>query len=131
VLELEEREGVLAAAVVAEYRSAVAGEPGDGSNTLVGFTSRASRSAILLSRKQLLSRAACSRSWKRLTSWVSSRIRCFNVVFSDQTLNAVLGQVGFQVADFADEFTDCAALREDFVVGRLETVFGVERAFTP
>jgi len=79
----------------------------------------------------LLSRAACSRSWKRLTSWVSSRIRCFNVVFSDQTLNAVLGQVGFQVADFADEFTDCAALREDFVVGRLETVFGVERAFTP
>jgi len=52
-------------------------------------------------------------------------------VLGDQTPNAVLGQVGFQVADFADEFTDCAALREDFVVGRLETVFGVERAFTP
>ena len=52
-------------------------------------------------------------------------------VLGDQSLNSILGYVSFQIADFADQFSDGVALREDFVVGGLETIFGVECAFTP
>ena len=52
-------------------------------------------------------------------------------VLGGDALDRVLGPLGFQVADLAEEFADAGALGEDLGVGGLERVLGVECAFPP
>jgi len=52
-------------------------------------------------------------------------------VLGGDPLDGVLGPLGLQVADLAEEFADAGALGADLGVGGLEGVFGVECAFPP
>ncbi len=85
-----------------------------------------------LSRNRLLSRAPARRSPRRRLSWVSWRTCARRaVVLGDGPRDAVLGQVGLQVADAAEQLADPAALGGDLAVCPLELALGVERAFPP
>ena len=52
-------------------------------------------------------------------------------VLGDQALDGVGGQVEFQVADLAEQFTDALALGLDLGDGLLQSVLGVECPFPP
>jgi hypothetical protein len=52
-------------------------------------------------------------------------------VLGGDPLDGVLGPLGFQVADLAEELADPGTLTADLGVGALQGVFGVEGPFPP